>query len=174
MSGAGPTPGERGVGRARTVRLTTRDWTGDGVITVVGGALLLVGALLPWANERLAGRRVSYALTKPDEISGALATRWGPPLVAVALLVVALGAVMVAAGPHRLAVPSGVVVAVSGVAVCLLALDAAREALSWGYAAGSGLMLTLLIGILLVPVGVASAMVGFLLRRAPGPADPAG
>jgi uncharacterized membrane protein HdeD (DUF308 family) len=48
----------------------------------------------------------------------------------------------------------------------MLALDAAHEALSWEYAAGSGLMLTLLVGILLVPVGVASAMVGFMLRRA--------
>ena len=54
---------------------------------------------------------------------------------------------------------------VSGVAACMIALDAAREALSWEYAAGSGLMLTLLVGILLVPIGIASAMVGFMLRR---------
>lgn len=159
--------------RTRTLRLTTRDWTGDGVITVVGGVLLLVGALLPWANERLNGHRVSYALTRPDEISGVLSTRWGAPLLAVALVVVALGAVMVALGPHRLAVLSGVVVTFSGMAACVLALDAAREALMWGYAAGAGLMLTLLIGILLVPVGIASTTAGFLLRRAtPEPAAP--
>jgi hypothetical protein len=149
----------------RTIRLTTRDWTGDGIITVVGGALLTVAVLLPWANDRVAGRRVSYSLTKPEDISGALGTPWGLPLLCVAAVVVALGVAMIWLGPHRLALLSGVVVTLSGVAACILALDAAHEALSWGYAAGAGLMLTLLVGILLVPVGVASAMVGFLLRR---------
>lgn len=161
--------------RTRTIHLSARDWTGDGVITVVGGVMLVLAALLPWANERVAGRRVSYALTKPEEIAGALATQWGWPLIGVAAVVLVLGAVMIAWGPHRLAVLSGAVVTLSGVAACMLALDAAREALGWGYAAGSGLMLTLFIGILLVPVGVASAMVGFMLRReAPaGPVPPA-
>lgn len=160
--------------KIRTIRLTTRDWIGDGIITVAGGALLVAAVLLPWANDRVAGRRVSYALTKPEEISGALATQWGVPLLGVAAIVVALGVAMIAFGPHRLALPSGVVVMLSGVVACMLALDAAREALSWGYAAGSGLMLTLLIGILLVPIGVASAMVGFMLRRqAPEPSPPA-
>lgn len=157
----------------RTIRLTTRDWIGDGIITVVGGALLAGAVLLPWANDRVPGGRVSYALTKPDEISGALATQWGLPLLGVAAVVVALGVAMIALGPHRLALLSGVVVTLSGVAASMLALDAAREALSWGYAAGSGLMLALLIGILLVPIGVASAMVGFMLRRqAPEAAPP--
>jgi hypothetical protein len=149
----------------RTIRLTTRDWKGDGIITVVGGALLVAAVLLPWANDRVAGRRVSYALTKPDEIAGALGTQWGLPLLAVAAVVVALGVAMIALGPHRLALLSGAIVTLSGIAACMLALDAAREALGWGYAAGSGLMLTLLIGTLLVPIGLASAMVGFMLRR---------
>jgi len=158
---------------ARTVRLTARDWTGDGIITVVAGTLLAVAVLLPWANERVAGRRVSYALTRPDDISGALGTQWGLPLLFVAAAVVALGVVMIVLGPHRLALLSGVIVTLSGIAACVLALDAAREALSWGYAAGSGLMLTLLVGILLVPIGIASAMVGFMLRRqAPDPGVP--
>jgi hypothetical protein len=149
----------------RTIRLTTRDWTGDGVITIVAGALLAVAVVLPWANDRVAGRRVSYALTKPDEIAGALGTPWGLPMLAVAAVVVTLGIAMLVLGPHRLALLSGLVVVVSGMAACMIALDAAREALSWEYAAGSGLMLALLVGILLVPIGIASAMVGFMLRR---------
>jgi hypothetical protein len=161
--------------RTRTIRLTSRDWTGDGVITIAGGVLLAVAVLLPWANDGVPGRRVSYALTKPEEISGAMGTPWGLPLLGVAALVVALGAAMIWLGPHRLALLSGVVVTMSGIAACVLALDAAREALGWGYAAGAGLMLALLVGILLVPIGVASAMVGFLLRRQPAgpPAPPA-
>lgn len=150
----------------RTIRLTSRDWIGDGVITIVGGALLALSVLLPWANDRVAGKRVSYALTKPDEIAGILGTQWGLPMLGIAAVVVTLGVAMLALGPHRLALLSGIVVTVSGVTACMIALDAAHEALSWEYAAGSGLMLTLLVGILLVPVGVASAMVGFLLRRA--------
>ncbi len=155
----------------RTMRLTTRDWTGDGIITVVAGLLVAVAVLLPWANERVLGRRVSYALTKPDDINGALGTPWGSPMLAVAAIIVALGVVMIVAGPHRLALLSGPAVALSGIAVCMLALTAARHALSWEYAAGSGLMLALLVGILLVPIGVASAMVGFMLRRRAGATD---
>lgn len=152
---------------ARTIRLTQRDWIGDGIITVVAGAFVAVAVLLPWANDRVLGHRVSYALTKPDDINGALGTPWGPPMLLIAVVIVALGALMIVLGPHRLAALSGAVVALSGIAVCMLALVAAREALSWEYAAGSGLMLALLVGILLVPIGVASAMVGFMLRRQP-------
>jgi len=72
-------------------------------------------------------------------------------------------------------VVSGILVALGGVATCMLAMVAAREALAWEYAAGTGLMLALLIGTLLVPIGVASAMVGFMLRRqTPRPQTPAG
>jgi len=159
--------------RTRTIRLTTRDWAGDGVITIVAGALLALAVLLPWANDRVAGRRVSYALTKPDEIAGALGTQWGLPVLVIAAVVVLLGVAMLALGPHRLALFSGLVVTMSGVTACMIALDAAREALSWEYAAGSGLMLTLLVGILLVPIGIASAMVGFMLRRAAPEPPPA-
>jgi hypothetical protein len=152
-----------------------RDWTGDGIVTVIAGALLLVAAVLPWANERTADRQVSYALSKPDDISGALETAWGLPLVGIAVVVIALGVLMIVLGPHRLALLSGAVVALSGLAACMLALDAAREAIGWGYAAGLGLMLTLLVGILLVPIGAASAMVGVLLRRrSPKPSLPQG
>ena len=37
----------------RTIRLTQRDWTGDGIVTVVAGALVAVAVLLPWANDRV-------------------------------------------------------------------------------------------------------------------------
>lgn len=159
--------------RMHTIRLTTRDWTGDGIITVVAGALVAVAVMLPWANESVMGHRVSYALTKPDEINGALETPWGPPMLAIAALITALGVAMIVAGPHRLALLSGTTVALSGIVVCMLALTAAHQALSWQYAAGSGIMLALLVGILLVPIGVASAMVGFMLRRrAPEPDTP--
>jgi len=159
----------------RTIRLTTHDWTGDGIITVVAGGLVAVAVILPWANERELGQRVSYALTKPDDINGALGTPWGPPMLVIALVIVALGMAMIVLGPHRLAVVSGVLVALGGVATCMLAMVAAREALAWEYAAGTGLMLALLIGTLLVPIGVASAMVGFMLRRqTPRPQTPAG
>jgi hypothetical protein len=158
----------------RTIRLTTRDWTGDGIVTVIAGVLVAVAVVLPWANERAVGSRVSYALTRPDDINGALATPWGPPMLIIAMLVIVLGATMIWLGPHRLALASGLLIALSGVGVCILALRAAREALMWEYAAGSGLMLALLVGLLLVPIGVASAMVGHMLRRqTPGPEAPA-
>lgn len=151
--------------RTRTIRLTARDWTGDGIITVVAGALVGVAVMLPWANDRVMGHRVSYALTKPDDINGALATPWGLPTLLIAGVIFALGIAMIVLGPHKLALLSGVLVVLSGVAVCMLALAAARHALSWEYAAGSGIMLALLVGILLIPIGLASAMVGFMLRR---------
>jgi hypothetical protein len=159
--------------RTRTIRLTTRDWTGDGIITVVAGLLVAVAVMLPWANDRVAGA-VSWALTKPDDIRGGLGTPWGPPMLAIAVAIIALGVVMIVLGPHKLALISGALVAFSGIAVCMLALAAAREALGWQYAAGTGLMLALLVGILLIPIGVASAMVGFMLRRQePAPEAPA-
>jgi len=154
-----------------TIRLTLRDWTGDGVITVVAGVLLVAAVLLPWANDRVDGA-VSYALTKPADIGGGLGTPWGPPMMVIAGAVVALGVAMIVLGPHRLALLSGALVALAGIAVCMLALAAAREALGWEYATGVGLMLALLVGVLLVPIGVATAMVGFMLRRAPEPPAP--
>ena len=48
---AGDTGGMRRPSRLRQPRLLRRDWIGDGVLTLVAGAVLLVGVFLPWVNE---------------------------------------------------------------------------------------------------------------------------
>lgn len=92
----------------RTPRLTRRDWLGDSVLTVLAGLALAASLALPWANVRLPGSNVSYALSKPPDINGALATPWGPPVAVIAAVVIALGLAMLALGTRRLAWLAGV------------------------------------------------------------------
>lgn len=150
----------------RTPRLTRRDWVGDAVLTVAAGALIVVSLLLPWANVKT-GPGVNFSPTKPAEIAGVMATEWGRPALAIAAVVVVLGLSMLAFGPHRLSLLSGVIVVLAGVALLGVALDAARTAMAWQYTPGLGIFVALLTGLLLVPIGVASGAVGLMLRRQP-------
>jgi hypothetical protein len=136
------------------------------VITVVAGSLILGSLLLPWANEG-AGRGVNFSPTKPADIAGVMGTQWGVPVLVIAAAIIALGLSMLAFGPHRLSILSGILVVGAGLALLGVALDAARTAMAWQYTPGLGIFVALLTGLLLVPIGVASGAVGLLLRRQP-------
>ena len=73
------------------MRLTTKDWTGDAVLTLVGGAVCLAAVFLPWANTEGAGL-MNWSLTHPDTVRGVLETQWGLPALGLALAIEILGA----------------------------------------------------------------------------------
>jgi len=158
------------------LRLSRKDWIGDGVLTVLGGAVCLVSVFLPWANTEGAGL-MNYSLTHPDTVRGLLQTEWGLPALSLALAVAVMGVLMLALGPGRLGVALGLLTTAAGVGIVLVARDATAAAYGLGTQAGLGAVVTLFAGVLLVPIGVASAAVaGTLLyfeRRAatapPGP-----
>jgi hypothetical protein len=151
------------------LRLTRKDWIGDGVLTVLGGAVCLGAVFLPWANTEGAGV-MNYSLTHPDTVRGVLQTPWGLPALSLALAVSAMGVLMLALGPGRLGVALGLLTTAAGVGIVLVAGDATAAAYGLGTQAGLGAVVTLFAGVLLVPIGVASAAVaGTLLyvgRRA--------
>ena len=74
--------------RLRQPRLLRRDWVGDGILTLLAGAALVVAVFLPWANEDKPGQ-VNYSFSMPDGINGVLQTQWGAPALVLALAVVA-------------------------------------------------------------------------------------
>ena len=158
------------------LRLTRKDWIGDAVLTVIGGGVCLVAVFLPWANTEGAGL-MNYSLTHPDTVRGLLQTQWGLPALSLALAVAVMGVLMLALGPGRLGVAFGLLTTAAGVGIVLVASDATAAAYGFGTQAGLGAVVTLFTGVLLVPIGVASAAVaGVLLyfgRRAatapPGP-----
>ena len=141
------------------LRLTRKDWTGDAVLTVVGGGVCLAAVYLPWANTEGAGL-VNYGLTYPDTVRGVLQTQWGLPALSLALAVSVVGVLMLVIGPGRL-----------GVAIVLVARDGTAAAYGRTTQAGLGALVTLFAGVLLVPIGLASAAVTSALlcfdRRAP-------
>ena len=149
------------------MRPTRKDWIGDAVLTVVGGAVCLMAVFLPWANTEGAGL-MNYSLTHPDTVRGLLQTQWGLPALSLALAVAVMGVLMLALG---------LLTAAAGVGIVLVARDATAAAYGFGTQAGMGAVVTLFAGVLLVPIGLASAAVaGALLyfgRRAatapPGP-----
>jgi|GEM_PF-2360266 len=163
------------------LRLTRKDWTGDAVLTVVGGGVCLVAVFLPWANTEGAGL-MNWSLTHPDTVRGVLETQWGLPALGFALVVLLLGVLMLVLGPGRSGVALGLLTTAAGVGIVLLARDATGAAYGLGTQAGPGAVITLFAGVLLVPIGLASAAVaGALLyfgRRAatdppaPGSAPP--
>jgi hypothetical protein len=140
---------------------TRRDWTGDCLITIAAGLVIVAGVVLPWANDD-AGHQVNLSLVKPDAIRPALATDWGVIVLALGVVVFALGTLMLALGPRRLAAPSGAVVAAAGVAVVVVAFRAAAP-MAGLFKPGLGIYIDVLAGILLVPTGFALAVVGYLL-----------
>jgi len=161
--------------RFKRHRLRHRDWTGDAVLTLIAGGLLTVAVFLPWANVHGPGS-VNFSLHRGAGINGVLQTRWGVPALLLALAVVATGAVMLARRPRRLSWVLGLLAASLGGAAAAVAWDSA------GYVGflgpGVGMYLTTLVGILLVPIGLAAALVALFLARAEretaGPPAPTG
>ena len=98
-----------------------------------------------------------------------LQTRWGGPALGLAVAVRRGGRVMLFTRPRRFSVCLGALVAVLGVAVFGVAQDAAAHI---GFNdPGVGMYLTTLVGVLLVPIGLAAALVAWLLVRAEGRAS---
>ena len=157
--------------RLRDPRLLRRDWTGDAALTLVAGGVLLAGVFLPWVNDDAAGW-VNFSFSQGGEINGVLDTRWGTPALVLALVVVVAALAMLFTRPRRFSILLGALVAVAGVAVFFVAQDAAAHI---GYFdPGVGMYLTTLVGVLLVPIGIAAALVAWLVVRAEaaGPAVP--
>ena len=140
------------------LRLTRKDWIGDAVLTVLGGAVCVVAVFLPWANTDGNGL-MNYSLTHPDTVRGVLETPWGLPALGLALAVAVMGVLMLALGPGRLGVALGLLTTAAGVGVVLVARDATAAAYGLGTQAGLGAVVTLFAGVLLVPIGLASAAV---------------
>ena len=148
--------------RSRDPRRLRRDWAGDAVLTLVAGGALVAAVFLPWANDDGPGR-VNYSLSQGSELNGVLDTAWGTPALAVAAVVVAAGLAMLLTRPHRFSILLGVLVAACGVAAFGVAQDAAA---SIGFFdPGVGMYLTTLVAVLLVPIGLAAALVAWLTVR---------
>jgi hypothetical protein len=162
--------------RHRQPRLLRRDWVGDAVLVVVCGVVLLVSLRLPWANEDGHGW-VNFSLRAGHGLNGVMDTKWGVPAAVVGLVVLAAGLVMLVTRPRRWSVLPALLVAACGVAAFGVAQDAAAHIGWWD--PGLGMFLTTLVGVLLVPIGLAAALVAWLLLRAerageepPAPGDP--
>lgn len=153
------------VSRIRQPRILHRDWAGDGVLLLLAGTTLVVSLFLPWANEDIPGE-VNYSLSMPEGIRGVLQTQWGAPAAILAVCVVALGVTVTLTTPRRLSWVLGALAALLGVAVIAVASDAAGQIAF--KSPGLGLYLTVLVGVLLLPIGVAAALVALLLSREQG------
>jgi len=160
--------------RLHKVRLLHRDWVGYSVIVLLCGGALLAAVFLPWANTDT-GHSVNFSLGKPDTIFGVLHTRWGVPALLIALAVTLLGVVMLALRPRRYSLVLGFLLAAAGAGSFALA-DNASAQIGSPLRAGIGLYVTLFVGVILVPIGLATAIVAFMLARGygAGPPDRAG
>jgi len=157
--------------RSYKVRLLRRDWIGYGVVVLLCGVVLVVAVFLPWANV-FTGHSVNFSLGKPGSVLGVIHTRWGVPALATALVVTTIGIVMLALRPRRYSFAIGFLIAAAGIVGFALADNAAAQ-IGDPVRPGIGLYVTLLLSILLVPIGLATAIVAFLLSRGYG-ADPSG
>jgi len=149
--------------RLRQPRLLRRDWVGDAALVVVCAVVLLVSLRLPWVNEDGTGW-VNYSLGQKGGLNGVLETQWGTPATVLALVVFAAGLVMLVTRPRRFSLLLGLLVAACGVATFGVAQDAASQI--GGFDPGVGMYLTTLVAVLLVPIGLAAALVAWLLLRA--------
>jgi hypothetical protein len=150
------------VNRIATSRISRRDWIGDAILTLICGGAALAAVFLPWANTDNGGS-FNAAATKPSDILGVLQTEWGWKALALAVLVIVAGVLMIVLGPRRHAGWAGVFVAVAGVAMVAVASDA-QSSIGLSILTGIGLIVTLFAGVLLVPIGLASSAVAWVLR----------
>lgn len=156
--------------RLRDPRRLRRDWTGDAVLTLVAGGTLVGAVFLPWANDDGPGW-VNFSLSQGGELNGVLDTAWGTPALAVAVVVLAAGLAMLLTRPRRSSILLGVLVAACGVVAFGVAQDAA-DSIGF-FDPGVGMYLTTLVAVLLVPIGLAAALVAWLIVRGGPPATPA-
>lgn len=147
---------------SRKPRILRRDWVGDAVLVTVCGVVLLVSLRLPWVNADGRGY-VNFSLDQGGGLFGVLDTRWGMPATVAALVVFAAGLTMLVTRPRRWSVALGLLVAAAGVATFVVAQDAAAN-IGW-YDPGVGMYLTTLVAVLLVPIGLAAALVAWILVR---------
>jgi len=143
-------------------RITRKDWIGDAVLAVMAGAVCVVSVFLPWANSQTPSS-FNWGLTHPDTVVGLLSTEWGWPILGLALFATALGAAMLIVGPRRLGIVLGLLVAAAGLGVVLVAMDATQSTYSVLTEAGLGAVLTLVAGVMLVPIGLAAAAVACVI-----------
>ena len=137
------------------------DWTGDGVVTVVLGLAVAAGVFLPWANVST-GHDVNLSAHATRGINGALATPWGLPVLALAALAVVVGMVMIVRRPLKLSMLPCLGVSLAGLAITMVCFSAGWHV--WDpLRPGLGLYAATLGGILLMPTGLASAMVAYVL-----------
>jgi hypothetical protein len=137
------------------------DWVGDGIVTVVLGGAVVTAVFLPWANVAT-GHDVNLSPRATSGINSALATPWGLPVLALAAIVVVIGLVMVARRPIRLSILPCLAVGLAGLGVTLVCFSAGRNI--WDpLRPGLGLYVATIGGILLMPTGLASAMVAYIL-----------
>ncbi len=111
--------------RLKQMRLLRRDWVGDGILTLVAGAVLVIAVFLPWANAETRGQ-VNYSPTLTGDINGVLQTQWGTPAIVVALVVAALGVLVALTTPRRSSWLLGVAMAACGVVAVVNAGAAAQ------------------------------------------------
>lgn len=156
--------------RSRRHRFTRADWVGYAALMIAGGAVGLTALFLPWANEHTE-QFVNFSFSKPPEVAGVLQTQWGTPVLAAALAAVTAAVLLLVLGPRRVTVALSLVVVAAG-AVYALESVAAADSMAGLYRPGLGLYVTLLTGILLVPIGLASIAVGEVMRRHPTPSRP--
>jgi hypothetical protein len=152
--------------RLHKVRLLRRDWVGYAVLVLLCGGALLLAVFLPWANTD-SGPSINFSLGKPDEILAVLHTKWGVPALLIALAVTLLGVVMLALRPRRYSLLLGFLLAAAGAGSFALADNAAAQ-IGDPLRPGIGLYITLFVGIILVPIGLATAIIAFVLSRGYG------
>ncbi len=137
------------------------DWVGDGVVTLALGLAVAVAVFLPWANVST-GKDVNLTLHAAPGVKSALATSWGLPVLALAALVVVVGVVMVVRRPVKLSILPCLAVGLAGLGITLVCFSAGWSI--WDpMRPGLGLFVATLGGILLMPTGLASAMVAYIL-----------
>lgn len=165
----GDTDGMDWKSRLKDTRILRRDWTGDGVLTLAAGVVLLASVFLPWVNDDARGW-VNFSLHASGDVRGVLQTSWGWPATGLAVAVIVAGAVMLGTRPRRYSILLGALVAVLGLAAFTVVQDAAAHI--GFYDPGVGMYLTTLASVLLVPIGIASALVAWILVRAERTAPP--
>ncbi|MCX6363190.1 MAG: hypothetical protein NTW58_03275 [Actinobacteria bacterium] len=147
----------------RKHRFSLWDWNGDAILMLAAGVTGVIAVFLPWANDYTADF-VNFSVSRPDDVGGVLQTQWGPPVLIAALVAIVVAASMLIAGPRLLTMIVSLLGTVAGIVFVLQAMGAADSMVKM-YRPGLGLYVTLLTGILLVPIGLASTMVGQILRR---------